>query len=94
MKLRLLTRTQTEPVEFGSLLKIYICYKLIKNDGFTAYKSRYVYDKQKTTWKVLCTVFIHSLFRIIKLTRSQSLARSFYDTSQLVNKNRTRALSM
>ena len=39
--------------------------------------------------------FIHLLFRIIKLTRSQSFrARSFYDTSQLVNKNRTRALSM
>ena len=43
---------------------------------------------------MLCTVFIHSLFRIIKLTRSQSLAGSFYDTLQLVNKNRTRALSM
>ena len=34
-------------------------------------------------------VFIHLLPRIIKLTRSQSLTRSFYYTSQLVNKNRT-----
>ena len=25
-----------------------------------------MYNKQKTQWKVLCTVFIHSLFRIIK----------------------------
>ena len=40
------------------------------------------------------TEFMPSLYRIIKLTRSQSLARSFYYTSQLVNKNRTRALSM
>ena len=39
-------------------------------------------------------IFIYSLFRVIKLTRSQSLARSFYYTLQLVNKNRKRALSM
>ena len=39
-------------------------------------ESRYVYDKQKTPWKVLCTVFIHSSFRNIKLTRSlRSLVR-------------------
>ena len=51
-------------------------------------KSQYQYNKQTTSWKVLCTIFIHSLKRIRKLTRS------FSDTSQLVNKNRTRALSM
>ena len=42
---------------------------------------------------MLCTLFIHSFFRIVKrITRSQSLARSSHDTSQLVNKNRTHEL--
>ena len=40
--------------------------------------------------KVVCTFYIRSLFRIIKLTR---LAHSFYVTSQLLNINRTRALT-
>ena len=53
-----------------------------------------IINSQKTPWKVFCTVFIHSLFRILKLTRSQSLACWFYDTSQLVHKNCTHALSM
>jgi hypothetical protein len=44
-------------------------------------------NKQKAGWKVYCTVFIH-LWGIMKLTRL------FYGTSQLLNKNRTCALSM
>ena len=38
---------------------------------------------QPSPGKPVCTVFIHSLFRIIKLTCSQSLAHSFYNTPQL-----------
>ena len=49
---------------------------------------------QTTGPYVPCTVFIQPLLSVTKLTRSQSLARSFYDTLQLVNKNRTRALAI
>ena len=72
----------------GSLLATCICLMKIVFKG--GVKSQYVRNKQKTSWKVLRTVFIHSLFRIIKVARSQSLARSFYPTSQLVKKKNIR----
>ena len=48
--------------------------------------------KQKNTMKRDFYFFIHSLFRVIKLARKASLVR--FDTSQLVNKNHMRTLSM
>ena len=39
-------------------------------------KSQYLWNKHIAAWKMLCTIFIHSLFRIRKLTRSlRSLVR-------------------
>ena len=39
-------------------------------------KSQYLWNKHITAWKMLCTIFIHSLFRIRKLTGSlNSLVR-------------------
>ena len=51
-------------------------------------------NKQITSWKVLCTIFIRSLMRIRKLFSFTALTRSFADTSHLVDKRRTRALSI
>ena len=50
----------------------------------------YVYNKHNTTWKVLCTVFTHSLFCIRNLTRSlRSLVRFLIRHNSWVNTVRT-----
>ena len=43
--------------------------------------SQYVYNKNKTTWKVLCTVFTHS-FLYQKSYPFAALTRSIPDTSK------------
>ena len=43
--------------------------------------SQYVYNKHNTTWKVLCTVFTHSLFLYQKSYSFAALSRSISDTS-------------
>ena len=57
-------------------------------------KSQYVKNKQITAWKVLCTVFTHSLFCIRNLNRSLRSLIRFLIRQQLMRKQRTRALSM
>ena len=43
--------------------------------------SQYVYNKHNTTWKVLSTVFTHSLFLYQKSYSFAALTRSISDTS-------------
>ena len=43
--------------------------------------SQYVYNKHNTPWKVLCTVFKHSLFLYQKSYSFAALTRSISDTS-------------
>ena len=43
--------------------------------------SQYVYNKHNTTWKVLCTVFTHSLFLYQKSYSFAALTLSISDTS-------------
>ena len=57
------------------LLFDHICLNKTCHNLRRGVQSEYVYNKHNTTWKVLCTVFTHSLFCITNLTRSlRSLA--------------------
>ena len=56
--------------------------------------SQYVYNKHNTTWKVLCTVFTHSLFLYQRSYSFAALTRRFLIHQQLVRKYRTPVLSM
>ena len=54
---------------------------LVIKDDKREFKSQYVYNKHNTTWKVLCTVFTHSLFLYQKSHSFAALTRSIPDTS-------------
>ena len=58
------------------------------------FNSRYIYNKQITAKKVLCTDFYSLVARLWKTHSFAALTRSFSKVLQLVNKNPYVALSM
>ena len=56
--------------------------------------SQYFYKKHNTTWKVLCTLFMHLCLCIRYLTCSLGALVLLLVRQQLVRKYHTRALSM